>query len=102
MADQTRRTEKGMFLMAMWDSDETSRRKAFEILDEHNIVFDASIGAYRVYNDGKVFDKEICAAFDAMRDEGLVEIDYKDKYAVGVTYRVDITVAGIAYKYADR
>jgi hypothetical protein len=77
-----------------------NQQKAFAALYSHNVVFDASIDAYRVYNEGRIFDKQTCAAFDAMVDEGLVEIDYKYEHNVGVTYRVDITRAGIERKYA--
>lgn len=85
--------------MAFWDSDETSRRKAFELLDQHPIYFDASNGNFQIYVDGKAFDKKICEAFAAMLDEGLIE---KDGSSVGLLYHVEITRAGIAAKYANR
>lgn len=80
---------------------DSARQKAFAALYSHNVDFDASINAYRVYNNGKVFDKETCQGFDSLIDVGFVEIDYKYDYNQGVCYRVDITRAGITYKHRD-
>lgn len=77
-----------------------ARQKAFAALYSYNVDFDASINAYREYGNGKVFDKQTCEGFDALLDEGLVEIDYKYEYNQGVCYRVNITRAGIEREYA--
>lgn len=78
---------------------DSARQKAFAALYSHNVDFDASINAYREYNNGKVFDRETCEGFDSLIDDGYVEIDYKYEHNQGVCYRVEITRAGITYKY---
>lgn len=80
---------------------DSERAKAFRVLDLYNVDFDASINAYREYNNGKTFDKETCRGFDALVDDGYVEIDYKYEHNWGVCYRVAITSAGIDYKYGN-
>lgn len=81
------------------DVGDSARQKAFAALYSHNVDFDASINAYRVYNNGRVFDKETCEGFDSLIDDGYVEIDYKYEFNQGVCYRVDITSPGIEFKY---
>lgn len=83
-------------------ADGSSRGRAFAMLDHYNVDFDASINAYRAYNNGRIFDKQVCEGFDSLIDDGYVEIDYKYEHNLGVCYRVDITSAGIAHKYAAR
>jgi len=79
-----------------------AEQKAFAALYSHNVVFDASADAFRVYDDkGKIFDKETQKGFDSLVDGGYVEIDYKYEHNQGVCYRVDMTREGIEYKYRD-
>lgn len=91
--------DDGPLKRSLRDVGDSARQKAFAALYSHNVDFDASISAYRVYNNGKVFDKETCEGFDSLIDDGLVEVDYKYEFNQGVCYRVDITKAGIDYKY---
>jgi hypothetical protein len=88
--------------MAFWDDEETSRRKAFDALDSYNIEKVPETGRYRAYNFGKQFDKKICDAFDALAEEGLIEIKYKEPTNYGrdgFAYPIELTKAGIAARW---
>jgi hypothetical protein len=79
-----------------------ARQKAFAALYSHNVVYDASADAFRVYDGrGRIFDRETQQGFNSLIDDGYVEIDYKYEYNQGVCYRVDTTRAGIEYKHAS-
>lgn len=79
--------------MAFWDDEQTTLRKAWEVLNRSNVTYDVDSNSYEVTGgDRQRLGRKTCEAFDALRDKGFLEVVDRG--------HVEQTRAGIAWYYA--